>query len=598
MADRETPRRKKTTGPERRHEESDDDKDEDFEEEEKEKESEQEEPPQLITEPTQAQELPATTGPTKRKRGRPRKEEQAARQQQQQQQQQQAATTALIPPKRVYKTKGYVPHPRTPRAPKTAQAQPTSSAVAAGFLESLAQGWQRPAHPSLTGPETMPTATQHEIGLHLPEALARKVKLANAEVPALLNRFDGVASGDVLAMNVGGPIWALDWCPTSPTMPQAIQFLAVSCHRTCNERHAMDKNTTGPNAIQIWSVPTLRNADVTEGRPVLEMLLLHDGDTVWDMQWCPTGGWIEESAANPSGRIGLLACAMNNGAIAVYSIPNPRTRSIGQFTTGTTVALRLAPVFTASTQNAHPTSLQWSWFREHTFILAGYSDGHARVWQIGDPAAPFFDCACCKNTVRGVQWSTSTDHHFAVSSWNYSAEAVIWSIHNPFAPLQVLSFSGISPPTRIAWSPINCVSLATDDGVLGLGWGLVDTHVSQPRVHTLCIWDICCNNRTLQTATVSEDGTVALVPGTPRRSHSEMFCGRLASLRFEGDTLVHSSAIQLMLKDIGHGPIGPLEVALHRVRWCPDDEGKHWLAYGGTYGIVFIQRVNTDVSFT
>src|SRR5690348_1661877 len=59
------------------------------------------------------------------------------------------------------------------------------------------------------------------------------------------------SSTDELLANVGGPIWALDWCPTVES--SAHQFLAVGVHNRTEEYHSFGRRYVGgKNMIQIW----------------------------------------------------------------------------------------------------------------------------------------------------------------------------------------------------------------------------------------------------------------------------------------------------------------------------------------------------------
>lgn len=54
----------------------------------------------------------------------------------------------------------------------------------------------------------------------------------------------------------GGPVWAMEWCPTPDGVP-ATQYLALSCHRGMDERHHVNKTYTGPGLVQLWDVGRL-----------------------------------------------------------------------------------------------------------------------------------------------------------------------------------------------------------------------------------------------------------------------------------------------------------------------------------------------------
>ena len=57
-------------------------------------------------------------------------------------------------------------------------------------------------------------------------------------------------------LNVGGPVWALDWLPT-PIGLSCTLYLAVYCHRQHDKHHSINKATSAPTAIQIWACNTM-----------------------------------------------------------------------------------------------------------------------------------------------------------------------------------------------------------------------------------------------------------------------------------------------------------------------------------------------------
>ncbi|XP_027365109.1 uncharacterized protein LOC113872072 isoform X2 [Abrus precatorius] len=56
-------------------------------------------------------------------------------------------------------------------------------------------------------------------------------------------------------MNVGGPVWALDWCPQIHEKPECsikCEFIAVASHPPGSSYHKMGAPVTGRGVIQIW----------------------------------------------------------------------------------------------------------------------------------------------------------------------------------------------------------------------------------------------------------------------------------------------------------------------------------------------------------
>ncbi|XP_023005875.1 uncharacterized protein LOC111498749 [Cucurbita maxima] len=58
-------------------------------------------------------------------------------------------------------------------------------------------------------------------------------------------------------MYVGGPIWALDWCPQDHERTDSLikcEYIAVSAHPPCSSYHKMGIPLTGRGMVQIWCV--------------------------------------------------------------------------------------------------------------------------------------------------------------------------------------------------------------------------------------------------------------------------------------------------------------------------------------------------------
>lgn len=105
-------------------------------------------------------------------------------------------------------------------------------------------------------------------------------------------------------------------------------WIAVSSNAPGRNMHLVGSVYSGLNVLQIWRVDAYSNATSTQRiTRTLEYLVLHEAETIYDMQWCPYA--LPESMDSKDDgddhfpRIGLLACAMGDGCMRVYSIPHP-----------------------------------------------------------------------------------------------------------------------------------------------------------------------------------------------------------------------------------------------------------------------------------
>ena len=53
-------------------------------------------------------------------------------------------------------------------------------------------------------------------------------------------------------VNVGGPVWALGWCPTPLAKTETSQILALYCHTEASQQHKIHTVKQGQTTIQIW----------------------------------------------------------------------------------------------------------------------------------------------------------------------------------------------------------------------------------------------------------------------------------------------------------------------------------------------------------
>lgn len=87
-------------------------------------------------------------------------------------------------------------------------------------------------------------------------------------------------------MNVGGPVWALDWCPQIHEKPDSsikCEFIAVAAHPPGSSYHKIGAPLTGRGVIQIWCLLNIRGHDdkstkkkQLKGRPKINPTVVDD----------------------------------------------------------------------------------------------------------------------------------------------------------------------------------------------------------------------------------------------------------------------------------------------------------------------------------
>ena len=149
------------------------------------------------------------------------------------------------------------------------------------------------------------------------------------------------AEASDVVLNVGGPVWALDWCPAgtqasggddaagasaaASAQPSAPTYLAVGCHPLEAQVNVVGVPVQGPACIQVWELshPEQQQQQQQQappaaqqprervqeqggggggatGAPVLPrvaLALAHDGGVTWHCRWCPSVAAADEPAA-------------------------------------------------------------------------------------------------------------------------------------------------------------------------------------------------------------------------------------------------------------------------------------------------------------
>ncbi|KAG0199846.1 hypothetical protein BGX33_011360 [Mortierella sp. NVP41] len=142
---------------------------------------------------------------------------------------------------------------------------------------------------------------------------------------------------DYYVLNAGFSVWALDWCPlpSNDGMPEDnMDYVAIGgfpdTAENCISRdqlYPLGKQDAHPNMIQIWTMNCNTNDQgELQGDPqtYLSLCILHSYGAVFDLKWCPTGGFMQDSSS--SGyltRLGILAATFSDGTIRIFSVPEP-----------------------------------------------------------------------------------------------------------------------------------------------------------------------------------------------------------------------------------------------------------------------------------
>ncbi|KAF0023886.1 hypothetical protein F2P81_024516 [Scophthalmus maximus] len=252
-------------------------------------------------------------------------------------------------------------------------------------------------------PEWVPSTAQwqlvpqSDLDKYLPQELcsaAFKVSregLGKEETPLQsLNRFTAAPAHPQRWDTVfftGGPVWAMEWCPTPDGAP-ATQYIAMACHRGMDEQHYVDKTYTGTGLVQLWDVGKLEYNSSPDAQPAFAYGLAQDKGFIWNLKWCPAGGWELPSCSRNAPflpRLGLLAVATSNSVVTIYSLPHPDAlRSKEKLPDAEGVLTLKLGSFRAPHHEKSGQVLSMDWLPEkpHNVIAIGFYDGVVGFWDL------------------------------------------------------------------------------------------------------------------------------------------------------------------------------------------------------------------------
>ncbi|KAM3603002.1 uncharacterized protein V6R79_014793 [Siganus canaliculatus] len=237
-------------------------------------------------------------------------------------------------------------------------------------------------------------------------AVSREGLRSPGETPLqTLSRFSSVpAHQDCWDMQLftGGPVWAMEWCPTPDGSPAA-QYVALASHRDMDERHHVHRTYGGPGLVQLWDLGQLECSSRPESQPALAYGLALDRGFIWQLKWCPAGGW-ESPSSSPKApdlpRLGLLAVATSSGEVLIYSLPHPgalkSSKNQDSHASEQLPVYRVAAVLTLKLgsfraprldKSGQVLCLDWLPGKPHNIMAVGFYDGVVGLWDLSTQSA-------------------------------------------------------------------------------------------------------------------------------------------------------------------------------------------------------------------
>lgn len=119
--------------------------------------------------------------------------------------------------------------------------------------------------------------------------------------------------------------------------------------------------------------------------PELALCILHEHGDVWDLSWCPYGGFeaeLPESEPQETlPRLGLLAVAFSDGTGACFAVPHPEALRDKPVRNQKTIFVTQRPFATIDTPDHYIWRVSWG---GHTRLAVGCTDGFVGVWNVNE----------------------------------------------------------------------------------------------------------------------------------------------------------------------------------------------------------------------
>lgn len=324
---------------------------------------------------------------------------------------------------------------------------------------------------------------------HLPILTSTKVDCRGKafEMPTMTAQYFETTKtpgiNDCYVLNTGFSVWALDWCPLPSGKDGGVSksYVAIGgfpdTAENCNGRdqlYPLGKQDAHPNVIQIWSMNCNTNDQGVlqgESSASLDLCILHSYGAVFDLKWCPTGGYMK-SGTVPGDlvRLGILAATFSDGTIRIFSIPEPESlrehikkTDPTKATQETLYLLYSNPYVSIRLGDVNFMSISWGTSER---LAAGVTNGTVAVWDmnamlsqsketLAEKDSEFLDPIYLPQVhdvcVRSVDWLRSHDASvvpWTIATSGYDGHVRYTDLHDIFIPIDIKTILGV-PMTSI-----------------------------------------------------------------------------------------------------------------------------------------------------
>ncbi|KAI4796094.1 hypothetical protein KUCAC02_029457 [Chaenocephalus aceratus] len=184
-----------------------------------------------------------------------------------------------------------------------------------------------------------------------------------------------------------------------------------------DDQHVFNKTYGGPALLQLWDLGLLKYNCRPESPPALSYGLAQDKGFIWQLSWCPAGGWEPPLCGRKAPllpRLGLLAVATSTGVVTIYSLPHPEALLSSNKQDSSAMGHWLPlhqppgrdgeqlPVYTAEgvltlklgsfkaprhERSGQVLCLDWLPEKPHNIIAIGFYDGTVGLWDLNTKSA-------------------------------------------------------------------------------------------------------------------------------------------------------------------------------------------------------------------
>ncbi|XP_037541591.1 general transcription factor 3C polypeptide 2 [Nematolebias whitei] len=294
--------------------------------------------------------------------------------------------------------------------------------------------------------------------------------LSKEETPELrLSRFKSVPAHNDrwdMFLFTGGPLWAAEWCPTPDGAP-ATQYVALACHQGMDDSHLVNQTYEEPGLVQLWDCGKLEYDKRPDSQPVLVYGLAQDKGFIWQMKWCPAGGWESPSCGRKTPflpRLGLLAVAASSGVVTIYSLPHPEAllsnkkplnsekdpEKLPIYKVRGVVTLKLGSIKAPREgRSGQVLTMDWLPQKPHNIMAIGFYDGVVGLWDLSTKSAllrvresdrsltllPYRCILAHNHSVRALAFCPASRHLLTTAGDDRYVK--MWDLRRLFEPVRV-----------------------------------------------------------------------------------------------------------------------------------------------------------------